>query len=78
MILSLFDFEDEVTITTERLALRLLDLDDAEDVFEIRGDIDTTSDAGVPCMKSLEDPRTISANGEKIALPSFSTMRSSD
>lgn len=57
MILNLFDFEDEVTITTERLTLRLLDLDDAEDVFEIRGDIDTTSDAGVPCMNSLEDAK---------------------
>ena len=57
MILNLFDFDDEVTITTERLTLRLLEYDDAEDVFEIRGDIDTTSDAGVPCMNSLEDAK---------------------
>ena len=43
MIIDLFDFEDAVTIMTERLTLRLLEYDDAEDVFDIRGDIDTTS-----------------------------------
>ena len=56
MILNLFE-EEDVVISTERLTLRLIKEEDAEDIFEIRGDWDTASDAGIPCMKSIEDAR---------------------
>ena len=56
MIIDLFE-DDNPVITTTRLTLRLMDDEDAEDIFEIRGDWDTASDAGIPCMKSIEDAR---------------------
>ena len=54
MIIDLFEEEDSI-ICTGRLALRLMKEEDAADIFEIRGDWDTASDAGVPCMKSIEE-----------------------
>ena len=54
MFLDLFEEEDSV-ITSERLTLRLLRMEDAADILEIRGDQDTADDAGVPCMESIED-----------------------
>ena len=58
MIINLIDVEEEDTvISTERLTLRLLKKEDAEDIFEIRGDSDTASDAGIPCMDSIEEAR---------------------
>ena len=58
MIIDLYKYDEEDTIiSTERLRLRLLKDGDAEDIFEIRGDRDTASDAGIPCMKSIEDAR---------------------
>lgn len=56
MIIDLFEEEDSV-ISTERLSLRLMKEDDAADIFEIRGDSNTASDAGIPCMKSIEEAR---------------------
>ena len=56
MFLDLFEEEDTI-ISTERLALRLMREEDAEDIFEIRGDWDTASDAGIACMESIEDAR---------------------
>ena len=56
MILDLFE-EEDVVISTERLTLRLIKKEDAEDIFEIRGDWDTASDAGIPCMESIEDAK---------------------
>jgi RimJ/RimL family protein N-acetyltransferase len=56
MIIDLFEEEDSI-ICTGRLALRLMKEEDAADIFEIRGDWDTASDAGVPCMKSIEEAR---------------------
>lgn len=59
MVLDLFldDNYDETVITTERLTLRLLKDEDAQDIFEIRGDSSIASDAGVPCMESIEDAK---------------------
>ena len=56
MFIDLFEEEDS-TIATERLTLRLLKDEDAEDLFEIRGDGDTAGDAGVPVMESIEEVR---------------------
>ena len=58
MIIDLFKYEEQDTIiSTERLTLRLLKDEDAEDILEIRGDRDTADDAGIPCMKSIEDAK---------------------
>ena len=58
MIINLYEFDGEDTVvSTERLTLRLMREEDAEDIFEIRGDGDTASDAGIPCMESIEDAR---------------------
>lgn len=54
MIIDLFEVEEPI-ISTERLTLRLMKEVDAEDIFEIRGDWDTASNAGIPCMMSIED-----------------------
>ena len=54
MIINLHE-DDNPVITTERLTLRLLEDNDAADILEIRGDQDTADDAGVPCMKSIEE-----------------------
>lgn len=56
MFIDLFE-EGDAVITTERLTLRLMEQDDAKDIFEIRGDADTACDAGVDCMKSIEEAR---------------------
>ena len=56
MIINLFEEEDTI-ISTERLTLRLMKEEDAEDIFEIRGDWNTSSDAGIPCMESIEDAK---------------------
>ena len=56
MIIDLFEEEDTV-ISTERVTIRLMKEEDAPDIFEIRGDLDTACDAGVTCMKSIEDAR---------------------
>lgn len=52
----LFEEEDSV-ITTERLTLRLLRKEDAADIFEIRGDLDTADCAGIPCMTSIDEAK---------------------
>ena len=57
MIINLYEFDEADTISTERLTLRLMKDEDAADIFEICGDPDTASDAGIPCMKSVEDAR---------------------
>ena len=56
MIINLFEDENPI-VSTERLTLRLMKMEDAEDILDIRGDSDTASDAGVPCMESIEDAR---------------------
>lgn len=56
MIIDLFE-EDNPIVTSERLTLRLIKEEDAMDVLEIRGDSDTASDAGIPCMGSIEEAR---------------------
>ena len=65
MFLDLFEEEDSV-ITSERLTLRLLRMEDAADILEIRGDQDTADDAGIPCMESIEDAIDYISRGEKI------------
>lgn len=55
MIINLYEFDEADTISTERLTLRLMKEEDAKDIFEIRGDLDTASDAGIPCMESIEE-----------------------
>ena len=60
MIIDLFFddlYEEETVITTERLTLRLMKDEDAQDIFEIRGDGDTADDAGVPRMQSIDEAR---------------------
>ena len=58
MIINLYEFDGEDTVvSTERLTLRLMREEDAADIFEIRGDLDTASDAGIPCMENIEDAR---------------------
>ena len=61
MFIDLFEEEDS-TIATERLTLRLLKDEDADDIFEIRGDGDTAGDAGVPVMESIEEARNYIGN----------------
>ena len=56
MIIDLFDDENPI-VTSERLTLRLMKEEDAEAILEIRGDSDTASDAGIPCMGSIEEAR---------------------
>lgn len=56
LFLDLFE-EEESVITTERLTLRLIKEEDATDILEIRGDWETASDAGIPCMGSIEEAR---------------------
>ena len=46
---------EEIRISTERLLIRCTELEDAEDILEIRGDPDTAEAAGVPRMNNLED-----------------------
>lgn len=60
--LFLDDNYEETVITTERLTLRLMREEDAEDIFEIRGDRDTADDAGVPCMESIEEAKDYISN----------------
>ena len=36
--------------------------EDAEDIFEIRGDNDTADAAGVPCMESIDEARSYISN----------------
>ena len=59
MVLDIFtdDQFEETIITTERLTLRLMREEDAQDIFEIRGDVAIACDAGVPCMNNIEDAK---------------------
>ena len=59
------DLFEETVRTTERLTLRLMKEEDAEDIFEIRGDRDTAGDAGIDCMKSLEEVRQYIQNWDE-------------
>ena len=54
MIIDLYE-DDNPTITTKRLTLRLLDENDAADILGIRGDPHTAADAGIPCMTCIEE-----------------------
>lgn len=44
-------------LTTERLLIRHPVIEDAADIFEIRGDWSTAADAGAYCMESIEDAK---------------------